>query len=44
MDEAIDLALSLSGEEQRERMASMAASVDQLSVDHWAKEQLEAIQ
>lgn len=44
MDEAIDMALTLSQAEQEQRMASMAASVDQLSVDHWAREQLGAIE
>lgn len=44
MDEALDQALAMDASEQRRRMSSMVAAVETLSVDNWAREQLQAIQ
>ena len=44
MDEAIEAALAMPAEQQISRMASMVQAVERLSVDHWAHEQLRAIQ
>jgi glucosylglycerol-phosphate synthase len=44
MDEAIETALAMPPDQQRSRMASMVEAVEQLSVENWAREQLEAIE
>ncbi|MEB3306769.1 MAG: glucosylglycerol-phosphate synthase [Cyanobacteriota bacterium] len=44
MDSAIELALSMPVDQQHSRMTSMVSAVEQLSVENWAREQLQAIQ
>jgi glucosylglycerol-phosphate synthase len=41
MDEAIDLALNMSEEEKRERMAKMYATVTKYDVEYWANRLLQ---